>query len=179
MIVVELTEDEAEKVYRQRAKSLARMLAKRPERHKQLTWGGVKQENECGTTACAAGWALMAKRGIVSIATNGTMTYPKSALGSVTANADSYREYDYPEEDREVPTLWRDEFNGQARDVGAEWLGLGDSVARTLFIDTANVPDSEKVTVEILFRLGDGRIERNDWLDVGDLYQIRRDLGLS
>lgn len=179
MIVMELTESETDRVYRKRAKSLARMLTKRPDRHKQLTWGSVRPENECGTTACVAGWALMAKRGIVSIATDGTMTYPQSALGSVTGNMRSgYRDFDYPDAVRQVPTLWRDEFNGEARDAGAKWLGLGDAVARALFINTTNISDPEKVAVEILFRLGDGRIKRGSWLDTSDLYQIRRDLGL-
>lgn len=132
-----------EQEYRERRTALANMLRARPERHDQSVWGDSKPENECGTVGCAAGWAKLAKAGIVTIAPDGEMTWDEDAM---------IRDWDGQR------TLWRSDGGDNAFREGQEWLGLGSEVANYLFDQTVSLLDPEEVAVEMLQRLGDGRL---------------------
>jgi hypothetical protein len=165
--------------YRARAGALGAMLTAAPYRHNQYTWGGVKQENECGTAACAAGWSLLAKRGIVTIARDGAMTFDTTQLGSMYDRDEFDSDEAYQRAAKREHTLWRDEFYSEAEDEGADWLGLSFAAAKVLFVHTTNVTHSNEVARELLLRIGDGRLGELDedgrihfWLDAENLEEI-------
>lgn len=151
------------KKYRDRALALANMLEANPYRHRQRDWGKPKEKNPCGTTACLAGWSQLAKRGIVTIELDGTMTYDEANLGRVGDQIQWRSDLvSYSTAERQVPTLWRAAFGHTTNKEGQEWLGLSDSLAYTLFVQTADsiITNKEAVALELLRRLADGRLSR-------------------
>jgi hypothetical protein len=123
--------------YRDRATALANMLMERPERHNQRYFTDSAPDNECGTTACIAGWAGYAAHGYVDIDLDGTMTWDRAA-GPVRSQ--------YIQSEEAID--WER--------VGREWLGLTWQAGLALFYTY-----DEKVAVEVLRRVGDGRWSRN------------------
>lgn len=118
--------------------ALALMLSGRPERHSQSEWVAPEYSNECGTAACVAGWGGLWSLGRVAIDDAGVMTWP----GRVVNRDPETRHWD---------------------DLAADWLALevdGDDypAARLLFIETHFYDDPEKLAVEVLRRIGDGRL---------------------
>ena len=136
----------SDQIYRDRATALANMLTLRPERHVQSTFGSVEPENECGTVACVAGWAALAQSGRVMIASDGVMTWAE--LRSVVELSGSGMNF--------VPTLYDPNITAWAQVAGRVWLGLTEESADALFFTMRNA-----VAVEILRRLGDGRLSRD------------------
>lgn len=148
---------ETDQTYRNRATALVNMLVKRPERHDQDTFGTVRPQNECGTVACIAGWAALWSRGRVNIALDGDMTW--AALRQV-------EEYDEDTDtDVMVGTLYDSQIVRHAFLIGADWLGLTTEAANCLFW-TMN----ESLALEMLRRLGDGRLGRD--FDLDDLETV-------
>ena len=152
------TEVVTEETYRDRAGRLARMLAAAPYRHNQGTWGGVREQNECGTAACAAGWSLLAGRGIVTIDPDGTMSYDKAALGAEEPRSWYPSDVQYQRAIRIEHTLWRDEYAILAESEGKTWLGLSYLAASSLFVITTYCDRPEAAAVAVLRRIGDGRL---------------------
>jgi hypothetical protein len=151
-----------EEEYRARAGAMANMLTAAPYRHKQQHWAFPEEENPCGTTCCVAGWATLAAKGIVTIAADGGMTYDPDALAPIETDSDTRIPFWEDEflDRKDVPTLWRWQFNGEAPRTGRAWLGLGSEAAAILFELTArdSVTHQEAVAIEILRRLADGRL---------------------
>ena len=173
---------EQDEVFKTRATALANMLAANPYRHGQKDWGRPKEANPCGTTACVAGWSLLANRGIVTITPDGEMTYDESALGrtgdEVRYTADLYGLSDA---ELEALTLWRSSYSYDAAREGQSWLGLSREVADALFRFTADsaISNQEATAVEILRRLADGRISRNDYLSLWTVEEIDTEITAS
>lgn len=157
-----MTELIGDEVYRERATALANMLTLRPERHEQETFGTPKPANECGTSACVAGWAAMASAGVITIATNGEMTWTEDGMHTFPW-WDSARGELVP-----VQTLYNGDIAHRAERTGRDWLGLSRSAAYALFYTM-----SERVTVEVLRRLGDGRLDRRSMseTDIANTYR--------
>jgi len=138
--------------YRERARRLALMLKLRPERHNQSVWGGAKPDNECGTAACVAGWSAILTDGLASIDADGTLTWDPDRMVR----------------DDDTLTLWGAGPNAviwRVEHAGRNYLGLSDDLADALF----NGSNDERETVELLARIGDGRVDRfADLIDDGE-----------
>lgn len=156
---IETTEAE----YRARAAALGTMLTVAPYRHNQATWGTVRPENECGTAACAAGWSLLAGRGIVTIAADGGMTWDPAKLGAEEDRSWYSSDDLYEDAVEREHTLWRDEFGDEAEREGRQWLGLSFDAANTVFLRTLDSIRPNEIARELLLRVGDGRL--GEWLD--------------
>jgi len=120
-------------VYQERARRLAAMLDARPERLEMSSWTRPESKNECGTTACVAGWAVIWSRGAVDIGPDGTMTWSK--------DADLWCTYPHHSYERD----------------GAQFLGLTDTGATALFFGA-----DEETAVDVLRQLGSGELEPTD-----------------
>lgn len=177
--MTETVDQPTEQTYRARAGALGAMLTAAPYRHNQKVWGGAKPKNECGTSACVAGWSLLARRGIVTIAEDGVMTWDPAAM------EDLYGRDEHNPEDGHgsFDTLWRDGFADYARVEGMDWLGLSYDASYTLFVRTLEVERSDEVAREMLRRIADGRLGAVDgdgrihfWLRLSELYRIVREL---
>ena len=165
-----------DEVYRERAGALANMLADNGYRHGQGSWGKPEESNPCGTTACAAGWATLAKHGIVTIAPDGTMTYDPKNLGPVAPYGSRYRS-GFLADELAVGTLWRARFDDVAEDEGRIWLGLSYTVTKALFHMTNFCADPEAAAVAVLRRLADGRLDRSsdDYVSASDMSAMARE----
>jgi hypothetical protein len=159
---------ETDEVYRTRAASLHAMLSARPERHDQSTFGAVNPQNECGTTACVAGWSDLWRAGVVDIAPDGNMTWPPEALAQDVFGKRSllFAERYQNREDTREGYLSTPANNGQ------EWLGLSDRTAKFLFYDTGNAE-----ALEVLRRLGNGELARDGFDNPRVFDGILRDAG--
>jgi hypothetical protein len=166
------TTDVTEETYRARATGLANMLTLRPERHDQKYYGSPAPQNECGTTCCVAGWGLLAARGIITIAPDGTMSFNPSDLAPFNPSV--------PESD--TATLWREEFEYLAFPEAREWLGLSGEMAQMLFEETLYAAEPEQAALAMLRRLADGRLDRDElWLspeDMNEMVTADRDAGV-
>ena len=138
---------ETDKVYQDRSTGMANMLTARPERHNQGSYGYENVTNECGTVACVGGWGALANAGRVTIATDGTMTWPKS-----------------------VDIVYDTSIAREAESTGAAWLGLAPCAADALFYTM-----SERVAVEMLRRIGAGEVGRDFGKELR--WQVYRELG--
>lgn len=150
----------SDREYRDRATALANMLTLRPERHNQRTFGAVKPQNECGTVACIAGWAGMAKAGLVTIALDGQMTWDHKV---------PFVFYDGKGSRHEVGTLYDRAVVRSAEDAGREWLGLSLNAASTLFFTF-----DETVVIEVLRRVGAGSLSRD--FSAHDIWAVEAEL---
>lgn len=155
-------------VYRERATAMANMLTTAPQRHNQKVYGAPKEPNECGTTACIAGWATLARKGIVTIELNGTMIWDEKDLGPVATKRSEYR-WDFAPEELATPTLWRARFQEHAEHHGAAWLGLSRDAAFALFQTTVRCETPNAAAVAVLRRLADGRLDRDFHLTARDM----------
>lgn len=166
--------------YRQRAGSLAAMLTLRPERHDQRMFGKPAPANECGTSACVAGWADLWATGVVNIAVDGVMTWDPSALGVFTSDLDAAEDLyglsaDEVASSRTLVRMDRDDTADQTMNTIAEnardWLGLGGDMANALFYRTSWMGKGTRnaVAVEVLRWIADGRLSRDAELSTYDL----------
>lgn len=136
-------------VHRRHCTALANMLAANPHRHNQTVWLTPNETNECGTAGCAAGWAALAQLGLIEIGDDGTMTWEDDAL----------LPWFYSLEQR---TLYSESRDVGAKENGRKWLGLSPAAAYALFITTTEFMQPEELAVEVLRRLGDGRLSERD-----------------
>lgn len=157
--------------YRERAGAMANMLEKNPRRHNQRRWGTVEPRNECGTVGCIAGWGTLARKGIVTIAADGEMTWAPEALGPVASARSEYR-HDYAKEDLAVPTLWRSRFENHAEDNGRLWFGLSHDAAHALFQTTVLCTRPNAAAIAVLRRLADGRLDRGFRLSAPEINRM-------
>lgn len=156
-------------VEQERCTALANMLRLAPQRHNQQIYLDEKPKNECGTTGCVAGWSWLWKNEIVSIALDGTMTWPENAMAARTVCRHG-RQITLRSLTANVP------FGARYVNDGAEWLGLDDDAASALFIRTARWYRAEELAIEVLMRLGDGRLD-NDTLTERSVDRLARELG--
>lgn len=134
-----------------RAKVILDYITKHPEKHEQKDWFTGDYENDCGTTACVAGYAIL-------FSNDSRFTYQRRWGGYTSAMTDNW-----------VTIKPIDANVCDFHHAGRELLGLSKFDASVLFFNTTN--DQARAALEVLVQ-GD----RIDWpsiiedFDPGHIY---------
>lgn len=146
--VVSIVPPVAEAEHRARAGALADMLEARPERHDQGTFGRV--EPDCGTVACAAGWATLLALAVY-VADGQDVRLDRTRWAEVMA--EPYEVYEQLGDDGHLNFRQHNGVSLSPMEAGAAWLGLTrHTSAWLLFIGTM----TERLAVAILRALAGG-----------------------